>query len=451
MKRFFVEKLEKWAHHSLRKPLVLSGARQVGKTWLLKEFGRTHYAQVAYVNFERHPEIGRLFEGAFDFRRILTGLQAASGVTITPHETLVILDEIQLCGAALTSLKYWQEERNDYPVAAAGSLIGLALMTGTGYPVGKTDSLTLYPMSFGEFLTAVGEERLWEVAQSQDESLVTAFGEKLRDLLRTYFLVGGMPAAVEAYVKTLSITEARAVQKSILTDYARDFGKHAPKRDVPRITAVWDSLPRQLAKEDKRFVSAEVDLDGHRARARDLHDPVSWLEAAGLVYRVWNVTKPALPLASYRNHMFKLFGVDVGLLAAQSHLSPTVVLEGNRAFTEFKGALTEQFVQQELRAAAERDPFTWAPSDSTAEIDFLAETDLGVVPIEAKAERNLKAKSLGVYREKFSPPFSVRTSLADAKTSEKNLIDVPLFALGPTFLRLSTSSPHENNPTKELL
>jgi len=415
----------------------MSGARQVGKTWLLKEFGRTHYARTVYVNFERHPEIGRLFEGAFDFRRILTGLQAASGVTITAGDTLVILDEIQLCGAALTALKYWQEEQNDYPVAAAGSLIGLALMEGTGYPVGKTNSLTLYPMSFGEFLTALGEGRLWELVESGDAELMKAFGEKLREFLKTYLLVGGMPAAVEAYVKTRSIDEARAVQGDILTDYARDFGKHAPKRDVPRIAAVWDSLPRQLAKEDKRFVSAEVKVDGKQARARDLHDPFSWLEAAGLAYRVWNVTKSALPLSSYRNHMFKLFGVDVGLLAAQSHLPSSAILEGNRAFTEFKGSLTEQFVQQELRATAGLEPFTWAPSDSTAEIDFLVETERGVVPIEAKAERNLQAKSLGVYRAKFSPPLAVRTSLADAKTSEDGLVDVPLYALAPTLMTTS--------------
>ena len=316
MRRFFVNKLEKWSNNPLRKPLVLSGARQVGKTWLLKEFGRTHFKRVAYVNFERHPELGMLFEGAFDFRRILTGLQAASGVQIVAGETLVILDEIQLCGAALTGLKYWQEEYNDYAVAAAGSLVGLTLMEGTGYPVGKTNTMTLYPMTFGEFLVAIGEKALWELVESGDSRLLTAFGSKLRDLLKTYLLVGGMPAAVETYVRSLSLPDVRAVQTDILSDYARDFSKHASKRDVPRIAAIWESLPRQLAKEDKRFVSAEVIVEGAKARARDLHDPFVWLEAAGLAYRVWNVTKPDLPLASYRNHMFKLFGLDVGLLAA---------------------------------------------------------------------------------------------------------------------------------------
>ena len=410
--------------------MVLSGARQVGKTWLLKEFGRTHFAQVAYVNFERHPEIGSLFEGAFDFRRILTGLQAASGVQIVAGKTLVVLDEIQLCGAALRGLKYWQEEHNEYAVAAAGSLVGLALMEGTGYPVGKTNSMTLYPMTFGEFMVAVGEEKLWQLVESGDAKLLSAFDAKLRDLLKTYLLVGGMPAAVDAYARTLSMSDVRTVQQDILSDYVRDFGKHAPKRDVPRIVAVWDSLPRQLAKEDKRFVSAEVVVNGLKARSRDLHDPFSWLEAAGLAYRVWNVTKPSLPLASYRNHMFKLFGVDVGLLAAQSHLSPSAVIEGNRAFTEFKGALTEQYVQQELRATLETVPFTWAPSDSSAEIDFLIESADGIVPIEAKAERNLQAKSLGVYREKFGPTIAVRASLADSQEAN-GLWDIPLYALGP--------------------
>ena len=435
MKRFFIEKLEKWLSSQFRKPLVLSGARQVGKTWLLKEFGRTHFKRIAYANFERHPELGALFEGAFDFRRVLTGLQAASGEQIIAGETLVILDEIQLCGAALTGLKYWQEEHNDYAVAAAGSLVGLALMEGTGYPVGKTNTMTLYPMTFGEFLVAVGEESLWQLVESGDAKLLAAFGGRLHDLLKTYLLVGGMPAAVDAYVKTLSLGDVRAVQRDILSDYARDFSKHAPKREVTRIAAVWDSLPRQLAKEDKRFVSAEVVIDGVKSRARDLHDPFSWLEAAGLASRVWNVAKPSLPLASYRNHMFKLFGVDVGLLAAQAHLEPSAVVEGNRAFTEFKGALTEQYVQQELRACFDAVPFTWAPSDSSAEVDFLVESADGVVPIEAKAERNLQAKSLGVYRAKFAPSLAVRTSFADLREAD-GLWDIPLYALAAMCQRL---------------
>ena len=435
MKRFYIDKLEKWLDKSNRKPLVLSGARQVGKTWLLKEFGRTHFDRVAYVNFERHPEIGALFEGAFDFRRILTGLQAACGEQIDPGRTLVILDEIQLCGAALTGLKYWQEEHNDYVVAAAGSLVGLALMEGTGYPVGKTNTMTLYPMTFGEFLVAIGEEELWQLVESGDAKLLRAFDAKLRDILKAYLLVGGMPAAVDVYVQTLSLLDVRAVQQDILSDYARDFSRHAPKREVPRIAAIWDSLPRQLAKEDKRFVSAEVIVEGNKARARDLHDPFAWLEAAGLAYRIWNVTKPSLPLASYRNHMFKLFGLDVGLLAAQSHLAPSAVMDGNRAFTEFKGALTEQYVQQELRACLETEPFTWAPSDSSAEIDFLVESSDGVVPTEAKAERNLQAKSLGVYRSKFAPSLSVRTSLADLRETD-GLWDIPLYALAPVSRRL---------------
>lgn len=435
MRRFYIKKLEAWARSPLRKPLVLSGARQVGKTWLLKEFGKANYARLAYVNFERHPELATLFEGSFDFHRILTGLQAACGVAIVPGETLVVLDEIQLCGAALTGLKYWQEEHNDYAVASAGSLVGLSLMEGTGYPVGKTNSMTLYPMSFGEFLVAVGEEALWEVVVSGDAKLLNAFNAKLAGLLRIYLLVGGMPAAVEAYVRTLSLPAAREVQLEILSDYARDFSRHAPRRDVPRIAAVWDSLPRQLAKEDKRFVSSDVSVNGSRARARDLHDPFVWLEAAGLAYRVWNVTKPALPLASYRNHVFKLFGLDVGLLAAQSRLSPSAVVEGNRAFTEFKGALTEQFVQQELRAVAESVPYTWAPSGSMAEVDFLAEAEDGIVPIEAKAERNLQAKSLGVYRAKFCPSTAIRTSLADMR-EEGGLWDLPLPVFGPVCRRL---------------
>lgn len=429
MKRYYIEKLEKWSKSPFRKPLVLSGARQVGKTWLLKEFGRTHYAKTVYVNFERHPELGALFEGAFDFRRILTGLQTATDVTVTPGDTIVIFDEIQLCGAALTGLKYWQEEHNDIHVTAAGSLVGLSLLEGTGYPVGKTNSMTLYPMSFCEFLEAIGEPGLVAVIASDDWQLVSSFGARLRELLKVYYLVGGMPEAVAAYAATLSLADARRIQQDILFDYERDFAKHASKRDVPRIRAIWNSLPRQLSKEDKRFVAAAVDVDGVQARSRDLHDAFEWLEAAGIAYRIWNVTKPALPLLSYRNHMFKLFGLDVGLLAAQSHLSPASVLEGNRAFVEFKGSLTEQFVQQELRAVAEMVPFTWAPADSQAEVDFLVECGDAVIPVEVKAERNLQAKSLGVYRKLFSPSRLIRTSLSDPQ-EVNGLFDIPLYAVG---------------------
>lgn len=401
----------------------------MGKTWLLKAFGNAQFKRLAYVNFDRNEPLKALFSGKFDLKKLLAGLQIESGVQITPRDTLIVLDEIQECGDALSSLKYWAEDAPEYVVAAAGSLVGLSVLAGTGYPVGKTDSLTLYPMSFREFLLANGEEMLEAAVAVQETAIEATFAEKLEYWLKLYYVVGGMPKAVEAFVKTQSVDAARKIQKGILTDYDRDFAKHAPKVQLPRIRAIWRSLPVQLAKEDKRFVAAEVTVRTDiKTRARDLKDPFEWLEAAGLVYRVWNVSKPNVPLTAYQNHMFKLYGLDVGLLSAQSGLAPQVVLDGSRVFVEYKGALTEQFVQQEMRATWNVLPFTWAPADSTAEVDFLIELDGEVVPIDVKAERNLKAKSLGIYRAKFSPKRAIRTSLASRK-SENGLEDIPLYVL----------------------
>ena len=432
MKRFSLEKLDEWKESPFRKPLVLNGARQVGKTWLLKEFGRLRYESTAYIAFDRNPEAASLFGNGFDFSRILAGLQALSGVRIVPGATLVVLDEIQLCPEAIVALKAWNEERNEYHLACAGSLAGLSLLPGSGWPVGKTNLLDVFPMSFGEFLAAIGEETLWEdVVLSGDGILLNALLAKLTDRLKHYFLVGGMPAAVEAFAETRSLDEARKRQSEILLDYGRDFSKHVPPAQLPRLRAIWDSLPRQLAKPDKRFVASEVEIAGSLAktRSRDLRDPFEWLEGAGLAHRVWNVSKPAVPLSSYRNHAFKLFGVDIGLLAAQAALPARAVLEGNAVFTHFKGALAEQFVQQELRAVASDEPATWMPPNSKAEIDFLIQDDDGIVPVEVKAERNLKAKSLAVYRESHSPALSIRVSLAPHAFSG-GLLDLPLPAIG---------------------
>ena len=450
MKRFALEKLDEWKASRFRKPLVLDGARQVGKTWLLKEFGRLRYRNVAYVAFDRMPEAATLFRGGFDFPRILSGVQALTGAAVSPGETLVVLDEIQLCPDAIAALKPWNEERNEYHVACAGSLLGLSVLPGTGWPVGKTNDLAVHPMTFAEFLAAVGEETLWtDGVLPGDGALLDALANRLADRLRSYLLVGGMPAAVEAFAATRSFDEARARQREILRDYERDFSKHVPAAQLARVRAIWAALPGQLAKPDRRFVAAEVEVPGApaRTRARDLRDPFEWLEGAGVVHRVWNASKPAIPLSSYRDRAFKLFGVDVGLLAAQSGLPPRAVLEGNRVFTEFKGALAEQFVQQELRAAAGDDPSTWMPPDSKAELDFLVQDDDGVVPVEAKAERNLKAKSLGVYRAAFAPALAIRTSLAPFGFSG-GLLDLPLPAIGAwrRFARHPVPPAHPASP-----
>lgn len=429
MDRIFIEKLREWRQRRNRKPLVLSGARQVGKTWLLKEFGKSDFKSVAYVSLDSSESARALFDGDFDLKSLLAGLQAVSNSRIEPEDTLIVLDEIQTCPKALKSLKYWQEEAPQYVIAAAGSLIGLMLMEGTGYPVGKTNSMTLYPLTFSEYLCAVGDGKLAELVNCGNLALTIPFHDRLSRRLKEYLFVGGMPAVVAAFTENWSFPEVRQEQEEILSDYSRDFGKHAPKELLGRIKALWRSLPVQLAKEDKRFVAAEVDLDnGREMRARDARDPFEWLEAAGLVHRVWNVSKPAIPLESYRNHLFKLFGLDVGLLGAQSHLDARSVVEGNRIFTEFKGALTEQFVQQELRAVVGVTPFFWAEPGSRAEVDFIAELNGDVVPIEVKAETNLRAKSLRVFRDKYSPKVSVRTSLAGYAVND-GLIDIPLYAM----------------------
>ena len=423
MKRDIIENLVDWACKPSRKPLVLSGARQVGKTWVLKEFGRLHFKNVAYFNFDERPELSAIFDGGYEIPRLVVALSAAVGFDIRPSETLIIFDEIQLCPKALTSLKYWCENGSSYAVAAAGSLIGLSLNEGTGYPVGKTQPMTLFPMSFGEFLDAIGESRLRQMLPDVDS--VKAFSPRLVEHLKHYLFVGGMPEAVFRFVTENSLYAAREVQENILLDYKRDFSKHVPRTLLPRVMSLWRSLPRQLDRTDRRFVSAQVE---EGSRARDYKDAFEWLEGAGLAYRIWNVSKVAMPLSAYRNHIFKLFSVDVGLLAAQSGLPAKAVVERNSLFTEFKGALTEQFVQQELRTTGREIPYYWTTANSQAEVDFLYEIGDEIVPVEVKAEINLKAKSLKSYMDRYSPRFAVRTSLADYHRNDP-LVDVPLYAL----------------------
>lgn len=423
MKRTIINSLLAWSVKKNRKPLVLSGARQVGKTWILKEFGRVNYPKTAYFNFDASPELSSVFDGGFDITRLVIALGAFAGIDITPGDTLLIFDEIQLCPKALTALKYWCEDGADYHVAAAGSLIGLAMNEGTGYPVGKTESMTLYPMTFHEFLEAMGEGRLAEAVKSVD--MLDILAPKLKEYLRYYFYVGGMPAAVASFADTRSFQEVREIQENILLDYRRDFSRHVPKSLHAKVVALWNALPVQLDRTDRRFVSSQVQEGG---RSRDFRDAFEWLEDSGLAYRVWNVTKPAIPLSAYRNHLFKLFSVDIGLLAAQSGLSTRTVVDGNRLFTEYKGALCEQFVQQELRTVSRLIPYYWTTTNSQTEIDFVCELGEYVVPVEVKAEINLRAKSLKSYREQFCPELSIRTSMADYKENE-GLADVPLFAI----------------------
>lgn len=430
MQRRAFNDLISWKNSPHRKPLLLMGARQVGKTWLMQEFGRQAFQKVAYVRFDTNAEMRRNFERDFNIKRLLTALQLETGVVITPHETLIILDEIQECPHALTSLKYFCEEAPEYPVMAAGSLLGVATHVGTGWPVGKIDTLNLYPMSFTEFLTATGNDLLAEALHNREWALLSDFSPKMEDLLRHYYYVGGMPAVVAAFVQRGDFSEVRSIQRQLLSDYRRDFSKHAPTNEVPKLSLIWDSLPVQLAKENKKFVCKDV-REG--LRMKHLEVALQWLLDAGMAEHVLRVSKPALPLSGYQEAAFKAFVLDVGLLTAQCELPARALLEQNRVFTEFKGALTEQYVQQQLRAEMGLTPYYWSAPGSTAEIDFLFAHEGHVIPLEVKAETNLKAKSLMSYCRRYAPLLAVRCSMAgysrQALEGGNTLLNLPLWGI----------------------
>ncbi len=426
MFRSKLDDLIAWKNSSSRKPLILRGARQTGKTWLMKEFGRTHYAQTVYLNFEKNRRLTALFNDNFDIKRIIVALQAESGLTISESDTLIIFDEIQAVPEAITSLKYFQEDAPGFHIMAAGSLLGLAMHAGISFPVGKVTFMDLYPLTFCEFLDATGETALKEVLKQGDWELVTAFKSRYIERIRQYYYVGGMPEAVEKFADNQSFVEVREIQKQILETYEHDFSKYAPADIVPRIRMLWNSVPAQLAKENRKFVYGMV-KEG--SRARDYELALSWLTDCGLVYKVCRTAKPALPLKAYaENNAFKLFMVDTGLMAAMTDLDSQTLLEGNRIFSEFKGALTEQYVFQQLVCSEEYAVYYWSAERSTAEVDFVVQHKNTIVPLEVKAEENLHAKSLRVFHEKFNPAISVRTSMSDFRRQEW-LINLPLYAV----------------------
>ena len=429
MERHACDSLKTWKDAPTRKPLVLRGARQVGKTWLLREFGRSHYEQVAYVNCQRDQSVASVFEGDLDPDRILRGLEIAARTTIEPAATLVIIDEIQDVPPALTSLKYFAEERPDIHLATAGSLLGVALRAqGASFPVGQVNFLDLHPLDFDEFLRGVGEAQLADLVLQRDWDLIHSFRDRLVELLRLYVFVGGMPEAVVRYVAGDSLDAVRDVQLDILRGYENDFAKYAGPIESRRIALVWESLPAQLARENKRFILGRV---RQGARAREFEDAVQWLSDAGLVHRVTRFTKPANPVRTYEDpNIFKLFLHDVGLLSALSALDPSVLLQGTGIFEEFKGALTEQYVLQQIVAARNEVPMYWSPEKPTAELDFAIERAEGLVPIEVKAEENLRSKSLRSYIERFNPAEALRFSLANYREQE-DMVNVPLYAIGP--------------------
>lgn len=427
MDRLLLEELKKWKDKKDRKPLILRGARQVGKTWLLKDFGAKCFKDVCYINFEQKDLLGKIFEGTLSPQRIISQLSVYHGKKIDPQETLLIFDEVQELPRALTSLKYFEEEAPEYAICCAGSLLGVALHQGTSFPVGKVDFLDLYPLSFREFLLANGEQMLVDYILDGNREL-QAFEEVLTDYLKKYFIIGGMPAAVLKWIQAHDFFEVDDVQKQIQAAYQNDFSKHAHRTMVEKIRYVWDSIPTQLAKENKKFVFGLV-REG--ARAREYEDALLWLSDAGEILRTYNVSKPDVPLKAYAElKNFKVFLMDVGLLRSLSDVSPKVILEGSRVFEEFKGALTEQYVCQELQQFRRLQTTYYWTSSSKAEVDFLISDGMEVFPLECKAGFTMNAKSLKSYKTKYEPSWCLRSSLLPYEINrEARMLNIPLYML----------------------
>lgn len=422
MERLFLEKLIAWKNSPSRRPLVLEGARQVGKTWLLKQFGATEYKNCVYINCDHNPMMDSLFSD-FDIKRILLALSAQTKQQIIPGETLIIFDEIQESPLALTSLKYFCEDAPEYHVAVAGSLLGLQVHSGTGFPVGKVDRLSLNPLSFKEFLLALGENILVEYLDKGKWSEYATLKSKLIQLLREYYYVGGMPLVVDAFSQRHNIFEVRDLQKKILKDYAADFSKHIPKNELPKVRAVWKSIPSQLAKENKKFIWGALRTG---ARAKEYENAVQWLLDAGLIHKVTRIKKFDIPLKFYEEtDCFKVFLNDLGLLGAMANVPAKEILVDTKMMTEYKGSFTEQFVEQTYRFAQGEPLYYYSNNNSTAEIDFVIQADR-VYPIEVKAEENLKAKSLAQALKTNENLHGLRFSMSDYREEER-MTNVPLY------------------------
>lgn len=425
MERLLLEELKKWKNKNNRKPLIIRGARQVGKTWLMKEFGERCFGNTVYINFDNNERMKNVFELDYDIRRILSALKIESGKAFEAEDTLLIFDEVQEVPKALTALKYFYEEAPEYAIVAAGSLLGVAMHQGTSFPVGKVDFLNLYPLNYKEFLLAAGERELVALLDSGDYEVVNAFSGKYADLLRRYYYVGGMPEAVLAYIETDDLDEVRNIQRQLLLYYSNDFSEHAPRETVPRIQMVWDSVPMQLAKENKKFIYGAL-REG--ARAKEFELAIQWLLDCGLIHKSRRIEKPGIPLISYMDmSAFKIYMLDVGLLAAKGNIAAVTLLEKNAIFSEFKGALTEQFVAQEL-AAAGMELYYYSAPGSSGEVDFVVQAGDKVIPVEVKAEENLQAKSLKAFVTKYGLKDAVRTSMSNYREQDW-MVNVPLFGV----------------------
>lgn len=426
MIRTAMAELEAWKAKKQRKPLIIRGARQVGKTWLMKEFGAANYKNVVYINFDNNERMKNLFEGSLEIERLIIGLELYAGHKIDAGNTLLIFDEVQEVPAALTSLKYFNEDAPQYQIICAGSLLGVALHQGTSFPVGKVEFMDLYPLSFFEFITAMDKGQYVKLLQMGDFAMAASFRQEYVDLLKNYYYVGGMPEVVQNFSENKDFNEVREIQQRILSAYEQDFSKHAPNEVVPRIRMLWNSIPAQLSKENKKFIYGLV-KEGARAKEYEL--ALLWLNDCGLVHKVHRITAPSLPLKAYEDlKAFKLFLLDVGLLSCMTGLRQDVLLDGNRLFKEFKGSLTEQYVLQQLKTLKGVNSYYWTANRGTAEVDFVIDTGRDIIPVEVKAEANLQAKSLKVYREKFNPKVLIRTSMTDYK-KEDWLVNLPLWAI----------------------
>lgn len=428
MERLLFQELIAWKEKTNRKPLILKGVRQCGKTYLLKTFGRQCYADTAYFNFEETESLKTLFETDYDVNRILFELGLTLGRTIQRETTLIIFDEIQECGRAITALKYFCENAPEYHIVCAGSLLGIALKKQPSFPVGKVDFLTLYPMSYAEFLLANGETQLagYLAVFKRGGKISEPVANKLATYLKQYYVTGGMPEVVQMWCETHDIEKTEKVQQMILDSYQFDFSKHAPVKDFPKILAIWQSIPEQLAKDNSKFIFGHVRKGW---RAKDLEDALVWLEGAGLVYKVCRIEKPFIPMSAYADPtVFKLYLCDVGLLRKLSKLPYEVILESSALYTEFKGAMTENFVLCELLKSSENTPYYWT-SGNSAEVDFVIQCGTQIVPIEVKSERNVKAKSLAEYRKKYEPVYAVKTSMR-SETNGIGVLNIPLYLIG---------------------
>ena len=426
MYRDAINDLYKWKSKKNKKPLIIEGARQVGKTWLMKEFGKEAYDNVVYINFDSNIQMANLFSLDYNIERLIKGLELYSNEKISPTSTLIIFDEIQEVPNALESLKYFNENAPEYDIICAGSLLGIALHQGTSFPVGKVEFLNLYPLSYVEFLRAINKEQFAKLLIEKDYELINAFSNDYIETLKQYYIVGGMPEVVNSFVSDGNFNNVKDIQRRILMAYEQDFSKHAPSDIVPKIRMVFNSIPSQLAKENKKFIYG---LIREGARAKDFETAIMWLSDCGLVYKVHRVNKAGVPLKAYEDlKAFKLFMHDIGLLCCMANVSEQTILNKNDLFVEFKGSLTEQYVCQQLKNRSDLGIYYYTNEKNTCEVDFVADDGTNIIPIEVKAETNLKAKSLKTFCDKFKPNYALRSSLANYK-KEDNLINLPLYAI----------------------